>query len=61
MTIKPKDIREAVAHLLDGKDEAEWPALVRDFGGEPGVTPFEAFRPSRLHAGPSRKAGPRSH
>ena len=37
-------IREAVAHLLEDKGIAAWPALVRDFGGEPGAAPFEASR-----------------
>lgn len=37
-------IREAVAHLLEGKAGAAWPAIVREFGGEPGAEPFEASR-----------------
>lgn len=37
-------IREAVAHLLEGKDGAAWPELVRDFHGEPAIEPFEASR-----------------
>lgn len=37
-------IREAVAHLLESRSAAAWPALVREFEGESGVAPFEASR-----------------